>query len=154
MRILQLFRQGEARKRKSLFKIMAVLATCFALVMTGVVPASAANVQPVTAVQATGAVPAILGGAGGAVPATTVRAGLRWGQVDILLDSWETERAAKSFVWGSAVACWNSGLGGKVLIAACIPLVTTCAAQAYLSSPRKRAAMTVTIWGYGWCWKY
>lgn len=154
MRILQLFRQGEVRKRKSLLKIMAVLATCFALVLTGLVPASAANAQPVTAVQASVAAPAILGGSGGAVPATTVRAGQRWGQVDILLDSWETERAAKSFLWGSAVACWNSGLGGQVLIAACIPLVTVCAAQAYVSSPRKRAGMTVTIWGYGWCWKY
>lgn len=86
--------------------------------------------------------------------AATVRPGAKWGQVDLLLDSYETEAARRSF-WAATVICWNSGVGGKLLaIGVCQSAVTVCAAQAYYASPRKRAGMTFTPWGQFWCWKY
>lgn len=86
--------------------------------------------------------------------AVTVRPGAGWGQVDVLLDSYETEQVRRSF-WAATVVCWNSGVGGKILsIGICQTAVTVCAARAYYSSPRKRAGMTVTLSGGYWCWKY
>lgn len=71
--------------------------------------------------------------------AATVRPGAQWGQVDLLLDSYETEAARRSF-WAATVICWNSGVGGKLLaIGVCQSAVSVCAAQAYYASPRKRA---------------
>lgn len=86
--------------------------------------------------------------------ATTVRPGRGFGQIDVLLDSYETEAARRDY-WAATVICWNSGIGGKVLsIGVCQVMVTVCAAQAYYATPRKRAGMTVTIQGGYWCWKY
>lgn len=86
--------------------------------------------------------------------AVTVRPGAGWGQVDVLLDSYETEQARRSY-WAATVICWNSGIGGKLLsIGVCQTAVTVCAARAYYSSPRMRAGMTVTVWGGYWCWRY
>lgn len=86
--------------------------------------------------------------------AVTVRPGAGWGQVDVLLDSYETEQARRSY-WAATVICWNSGIGGKLLsIGVCQTAVTVCAARAYYSNPRMRAGMTVTLWGGYWCWKY
>lgn len=86
--------------------------------------------------------------------AATVRPGAKWGQIDLLLDSYETEAARRSF-WAATVICWNSGVGGKLLaIGVCQSAVSVCAAQAYYARPRKRAGMTFTPWGQFWCWKY
>ncbi|MET8167830.1 hypothetical protein ABZT34_26835 [Streptomyces sp. NPDC005329] len=86
--------------------------------------------------------------------ATTVRPGAKAGQVDVLLDSYETEQARRS-LWGATVICWNSGIGGKVLsLGVCQSAVSVCAAQAYYASPRRKAGMTFTPWGQFWCWKY
>ena len=86
--------------------------------------------------------------------AATVRPGASWGQVDLLLDSYETEQARRSF-WAATVICWNSGVPGKLLAwGVCQSAVSVCAAQAYYATPRKRAGMTFTAWGGFWCWKY
>ncbi|MGW4507874.1 hypothetical protein ACWENO_24890 [Streptomyces sp. NPDC004436] len=90
----------------------------------------------------------------GTAQAVTVRPGAKWGQVDVLLDAYETEQVRRSF-WAATVVCWNSGVGGALLsIGVCQTAITVCAAQAYYSSPRRRAGMTVTPWGQYWCWKY
>ncbi|GGQ61567.1 hypothetical protein [Streptomyces asoensis] len=86
--------------------------------------------------------------------ATTVRPGAKAGQIDLLMDSYETEQARRS-LWGATVICWNSGIGGKVLaLGVCQSAVTVCAAQAYYAKPRRRAGLTFTPWGQFWCWKY
>lgn len=99
----------------------------------------------------------VAGGLYSAAPqaeAATVRPGARVGQVDLLLNAYETEQARRS-LWGTTVICWNSGVAGKLLaIGVCQSLVSVCAAQAYYAQPRKRAGMTVTPWGQAWCWKY
>jgi hypothetical protein len=107
--------------------------------------------------------------------AVTVRSGARALQVDVLLDGVETQRAASS-AWGSATTCWSvatagassAGWAGRLLVGrwvaagavggvagglACVSVVTTCAAQAYLARPRRWAGMTITPTGF-WCWKY
>ncbi|MFB6514740.1 hypothetical protein ACFCW4_36050 [Streptomyces virginiae] len=90
----------------------------------------------------------------GTAEAVTVRPGAKWGQVDVLLDTYETEQVRRSF-WAATVVCWNSGVGGALLsIGVCQTAITVCAAQAYYASPRRRAGMTVTFWGQYWCWKY
>jgi hypothetical protein len=89
----------------------------------------------------------------GVAEAATVRPGARPGQVDLLLDAYETEQARRSF-WSATVICWNSGVGGKLLaIGVCQSMVSVCAAQAYYASPRRRAGMTFAP-GTFWCWKY
>jgi hypothetical protein len=85
--------------------------------------------------------------------AVTTRPGAQWGQIDMLLDSYETEAARRDW-WSAAVICWDSGLATKLAIAPCVAMVTVCAAQAYYSSPRRRAGITYTPWGQAWCWKY
>lgn len=55
--------------------------------------------------------------------AATVRPGVGWGQVDILLDGYETRRAATS-AWGSVTTCWavasagasTGSLAGRALV--------------------------------------
>lgn len=85
--------------------------------------------------------------------ASTVRPGAQWGQVDVLMDSYETN-AARQNAWNAAVICWSSGFAGKVGIIPCIGMASVCAARAYYSSPRKRGAFTYDIFGRAWCWKY
>lgn len=100
-------------------------------------------------------VSAVLGTLVTATPAqaSTVRPGAQWGQVDVLMDAYETN-AARLNPWNAAVICWSSGLGGKIGIVPCIGMASVCAAQAYYSSPRKRGAFTFDIFGRAWCWKY
>lgn len=89
----------------------------------------------------------------GVAEAATVRPGARAGQVDLLLDSYETEQARRS-LWAATVICWNSGVGGRLLVlGVCQSMVSTCAAQAYYATPRRRAGMTFAL-GNFWCWKY
>lgn len=86
--------------------------------------------------------------------AATVRPGAQSFQVDILLDKYETEKAAKSF-WGATVICAQIGLPGWVTIAGvCQTAVSVCAARAYTASPRKNAGMTIGRGGGFWCWRY
>lgn len=100
-------------------------------------------------------------GALGSVPMWSVRPGARFGQVDILLDSYETSMVARK-LWGGSVVCWPAAatglvagwVGAALAYSLCITKATVCAAQAYYSNPRKRAGMTVTVWGQSWCWKY
>jgi hypothetical protein len=145
---------------KAILKSMAVAVAVVVGLITGLVAtAPAALAVPAQATVGIN-VPA---GVGGPVPALSPRPGAGWGQIDILMDEVETERVAKSF-WGGAVVCWPAATGvlaGRLGVAGsaaafsgCVSLATVCAARAYLSQPRKRAAMTMTIWGYGWCWKY
>lgn len=91
--------------------------------------------------------------------ASTVRPGARVGQVDVLLDSVETKRAATSY-WGSQSVCWGvtagagavGGVAGVVLAnLSCTSMVAVCAAQAYVA--RRRAGMTFYPFGF-FCWKY
>lgn len=91
----------------------------------------------------------------GVAQASTVRPGAHNGQIDLLLDPYETDQARRS-LWGTTVICWNSGVGGKMLaIGICQLAVSTCAAQAYYANPRRRAGMTVDLRnGNFWCWKY
>lgn len=149
--------QGKALiKRGVPVRRFMVLAVCVLLTVFGI-PQSALAAQPTSLGAVSAATTARVASVsapmvGGAVPALTVRAGARWGQIDIMLDDVETARVAKS-PWAGGVYCsptaWNAGL-----FSACLALVTVCAARAYLSSPRARAGITVTVWGYGWCWKY
>lgn len=123
------------------------LAACLLLLVAGIpATASAATPQSVEAMS-------VAAGMGGPVPAVSVRPGPRWGQIEILFDSVETERVAKS-LWGGAVVCWPAAALGVAGYSSCIAMATVCAARAYLSRPRARAAVTMTVWGYGWCWKY
>jgi hypothetical protein len=153
---------GPVERRVSVRRLL-VLAVCVLLTVFGIpqsamaaTPAAVGVVAPAAAPQvAAASVPQV----GGAVPAVTAYPS-GFGKFDILLDSVETERVAKS-IWGGAVVCWPMAAGGLLNAAGavgaygtCIALVTVCAARAYLSSPRARAGMTVTVWGYGWCWKY
>ena len=86
--------------------------------------------------------------------AATVRPGAQSFQVDVLLDQYETEKAARSF-WGATVICSQLGLPGWATIAGvCQSAVSVCAAQAYTAKPRKRAGMTIGRGGGFWCWKY
>lgn len=85
--------------------------------------------------------------------AVTIRPGAKDLQVDILLDSYETEKAAKS-LWGATVICSTMGLPGwATILGPCQLYVTTCAAQAYTAKPRRMAGMTIAPYGF-WCWKY
>lgn len=96
---------------------------------------------------------ALLFTAVGPVQAVETRPGAKWGQYDLLLTSYETEQARRSF-WAATVICWNSGLIGWTLsLGVCQSMVSVCAAQAYYASPRKRAGVTFGI-GSAWCWKY
>lgn len=123
------------------------LAACLLLLVVGIpATASAATPQSVEAVSVAARV-------GGPVPAVSVRPGPGWGQIEILFDSVETERVARS-LWGGAVVCWPAAALGVAGYSSCIAMATVCAARAYLSRPRARAAVTMTVWGYGWCWKY
>lgn len=91
--------------------------------------------------------------------AVTVRPGARVGQLDVLLDSTETKRAATSW-WGAQTVCWpvtaaafKGGPGmAAVVNVTCTAAVATCAAQAYYAG--RRAGMTFYLpMGY-FCWKY
>jgi hypothetical protein len=91
--------------------------------------------------------------------ASTVRPGARLGQVDVLLDSVETQRAATSY-WGSQTVCWGvtagAGAVGRIAGAvlanlSCTSMVAVCAAQAYVA--HRRAGMTFYPFGF-FCWKY
>lgn len=93
--------------------------------------------------------------------ASTVRPGARALQVDVLLDSVETQRAATGY-WGAQSVCWGVTAGawalGRVYGAVlanlvCTTMVSVCAAQAYTARPRKRAGMTFYPFGF-FCWKY
>ena len=93
---------------------------------------------------------AVLGSSLAATPAqaVTVRPGAGWGQVDVLLDSYETEQARRSF-WAASVICWNSGVGGRVLsIGVCQAAVSTCAAPTMPVSDPSRARESVSIRQY------
>lgn len=155
---------GQADKEKDVVTVKAMIKS-FALavavvvgLITGLVvtaPAATAAPSPATAsVQVSARFV-------GPVPTVSYRPGAGWGQIDILMDEVETERVAKSF-WGGSVVCWPAAVGGfaggpagsVAAYSGCITMATVCAARAYLSQPRKRAAITMTIWGYGWCWKY
>lgn len=122
----------------------------------GVVSAQTVSAAPIAAVTSVGAPTRA-----GAVPALNYRPGAAWGQIDILMDEYETAMVAKS-LWGGSVVCWPAAVAGFAggvagsmgAFGACITMATVCAARAYLSQPRKRAAITITVWGYGWCWKY
>lgn len=85
--------------------------------------------------------------------AVTVRPGARFGQVDVMLTTRETEAVRRS-AWAATVVCWQSGVVGIITTPMCVAETTVCAAQAYYSSPRRRGAFTVTPWGQAWCWKY
>lgn len=86
--------------------------------------------------------------------AVTVRPGAKWGQIDVLMDSYETEQVRRS-LWAATVVCWQSGVVGKLtVLGVCQTAVTVCAAQAYYASPRRNAGLTFTPWGQFWCWKY
>lgn len=105
--------------------------------------------------------------------AATVRPGAGWGQVDILLDGYETRRAATS-AWGSVTTCWavasagasTGSLAGRALVGrwlvggaagavagglGCVSVVSVCAAQAKVAG--RWAGITVTPTGF-WCWTY
>ncbi|QSZ51240.1 hypothetical protein [Arthrobacter sp. D5-1] len=152
--------------KSKLSGLMTGLLVLLLLVSGAEVPASAAVHSGITAsadLQTTESRPEALAGAPMSVPTLSYRPGARFGQIDILLDEVETARVAKS-PWGGSVYCWPAAVGvfagglaasaSAVAFGACLSIVTVCAAQAYLSQPRKRAAMTLTIWGGGWCWKY
>lgn len=92
----------------------------------------------------------------GAIPAQAVetRPGAGFGQYDVMLSSYETEQVRRSF-WAATVTCLSAGLPAWATSwGMCQTLVTICAAQAYYAEPRRRAGMTLTLWGDGWCWKY
>ena len=89
----------------------------------------------------------------GTAQASDTRPGARAGQYDMLLTSYETEQARRSF-WAATVICWDAGLVGKALyLGVCQSMVSVCAARAYYDSPRKRAGITFAP-GTAWCWKY
>lgn len=86
--------------------------------------------------------------------AVETRPGASFGQYDVMLTPYETEQVRRS-LWAATVTCLNSGLPAWATSwGLCQSLVTVCAAQAYYANPRMRAGMTLTLWGYGWCWKY
>lgn len=100
----------------------------------------------------------LLTGLGLVVPssaqAVTVRPGAHFGQIDVLLDAYETEQVRRSF-WAATVVCWQTGVASTLMsLGVCQTAITVCAARAYYESPRRRAGMTVTPWGGYWCWKY
>lgn len=91
--------------------------------------------------------------------AATVRAGAHFGQIDVLLNGVETQRAATSY-WGAQTVCWGvtggawalGGIAGAVLgNLGCTAMVATCAAQAYYA--HRWAGMTFYPFSY-FCWKY
>ena len=91
--------------------------------------------------------------------ASTVRPGARAGQIDVLLDGIETQRAATGY-WGAQSVCWGvtgaafavSPVFGTVLAnLVCTSMVSVCAAQAYVK--RRWAGMTVYPGGF-FCWQY
>lgn len=85
--------------------------------------------------------------------AVLTRPGAKFGQYDVMLSSYETEQARRSF-WAATVICWDSGLTGRILsLGVCQSMVSVCAAQAYYGKPRKRAGITFAP-GTAWCWKY
>jgi hypothetical protein len=120
------------------------------------------------------AVPAVvIGASAGTAQASEVRAGAHPGQIDILLNDVETQRASSSF-WGAAVTCATAGLtgggvgalvataakvsavgsGGLGLFAVglpCVGIVSVCAAQA--AAVGRDAGMTISPTGF-WCWQY
>ena len=90
--------------------------------------------------------------------ASTVRAGARPLQVDVLLDGVETRRAATSY-WGAQSICWSvtaaaaamSPYYGVLANLVCTSMVSVCAAQAYVA--HRWAGMTFYPVGF-FCWKY
>lgn len=147
-------------------KLIFALLMCPILLAAAVTPASAMATPAVAAVIPAVAIVTPAGTAaafsavaaaqpktiGGAVPMLSTRSGAGFGQYDVLLDSYDTEKAAKS-AWAGSVLCWNAGLAwNPAIYSSCLALITVCAARAYVTG--QRAGMTVTIWNYGWCWKY
>jgi len=131
--------------------LIAALLMCMLLLASSVTPASAAPASAGTAAYSvvSAAQPTAVGGT---VPMVATRPGWRFGQYDVMLDRYETERAAKSW-WAGSVLCWNAGLAwNPAIYGSCLALLTVCAARAYVTG--QRAGMTVTIWNTGWCWKY
>lgn len=145
------------RHIRSLFSIrrpsiLTVLALCFALPLSSVAPASASPV--LSNASSTSVIATVAPTSSGvvAVPMLATRPGQGFGQYDVLLDSYDTASAAKSW-WAGSVLCWNAGLAwNPPLYGSCLALLTVCAARAYVTG--QRAGMTVTIWNSGWCWKY
>lgn len=89
----------------------------------------------------------------GTAQAATVRPGASAGQIDLMLDEYETEQVRRS-LWAATVVCWDAGLQGYMLLAGtCQSMVTVCAARAYYVEPRGRAGITFSPTG-SWCWKY
>ncbi len=90
--------------------------------------------------------------------ATTVRLGDRWNQVDMLLNGYETNKAATSYrhatwyCWGAIAAAyaasWAAGIYAQ---ASCTSLVTVCAARA--KAVGRWAGITFYPGG-GFCWTY
>lgn len=133
-------------------KMVATLLMCMILLASSVTPASATPASAGIAVAPSAVAAAQPTAIGGAVPMLSTRPGGGFGQYDVLLDRYDTEKAAKSW-WAGSVLCWNSGLAwNPAIYSSCLALITVCAARAYVTG--QRAGMTVTIWNYGWCWKY
>jgi hypothetical protein len=91
--------------------------------------------------------------------AASVRPGAGFGQVDLVLDGYETQRVADGGYfdsrWAATVICWTSGTLGQLLsYGVCQKVVRTCALQA--SADHRTAGITVEFWPHpGWsCWEY
>lgn len=91
--------------------------------------------------------------------AAAVRPGSGFGQVDLVLDGYETHRVADSghlsSLWAATVICWTSGSIGQLLsYGVCQKVVRTCALRA--ASDRRTAGITVEFWPRlsWWCWEY
>jgi hypothetical protein len=119
-------RSKTSRRRLRRFGVAALVAVALTVASVAVTPSTAA--------------------------AATVRPGARTGQIDVLLDGYETQKAASSY-WGATVICWQLGLPGWMTsFGLCQTMVSVCAANAYVR--HRWAGMTVTWTGGYWCWTY
>jgi len=91
--------------------------------------------------------------------AASVRPGADFGQVDLVLDGYDTHRVATgsyfSSLWAATVICWSSGTVGQFLsYGVCQKVVRTCALRA--AADHRMAGITVEVWPRPswWCWEY